>query len=135
MGQRLAHIKVTTDAREAFVDVTREVGAAVRAAGVAEGIATVWSPHTTAAVTVNEHADPDVACDVLEALRRLVPRDGGWRHVEGNADAHAKAVIVGPSVSIPVVDGELALGTWQGVFFCEFDGPRSRHLIVTVTST
>lgn len=114
-----------------MVDVTSRVAEAVRADGVAEGWAQVFCPHTTAGVTINENADPDVVTDVLDTLRRLVPRDAGYRHVEGNSDGHVKASLVGSSVTIPVAAGRLVLGTWQGVYFCEFDGPRSRKLLVT----
>lgn len=122
-----------TGERETMVDVTRHVAEAVAASGVTEGIATVCSPHTTAGVTVNENADPDVAADILAGLARLVPRSAGWRHVEGNADAHVKAALVGTSVQVLVTGGRLALGTWQGVYFCEFDGPRPRRVLVQVT--
>ena len=92
----------------------------------------VYCPHTTAGVTINEHADPDVARDIQDWLDEAVPRRRGWRHLEGNADGHVKAALVGSSVTIPVAEGRLLLGTWQGVFFCEFDGPRTRHLEVRV---
>jgi len=87
-------------------------------------------PHTTAGLTINENADPDVARDILAGLARLVPATGDYRHAEGNSDAHLKASLVGSSVTVPVVDGRLALGTWQGIYFCEFDGPRRRHVLV-----
>ncbi len=116
-------------------DITREVEAAVRESGVREGLCTVFTPHATAAVTINENDDPNVGVDLLDALGRLVKEHDGWRHdrVDDNAAAHIKAAIVGPSETIPVRDGRLALGTWQNVFFCEFDGPRpSRRVHVTV---
>ena len=125
-------VEVRTDRREQMLDVTRSVAEAVAEAGVTDGWAMVFCPHTTAAVTVNENADPDVPADILEWLGGQCPRAAGWRHREGNGDAHVKAVLVGPSVTIPVAVGRLVLGTWQGVFFCEFDGPRSRSLQVTV---
>jgi secondary thiamine-phosphate synthase enzyme len=125
-------IDVRTDRREQMLDVTRPVAEAIADSGVTEGWALVSCPHTTAAVTVNENADPDVPADILQWLGGQCPRSAAWRHREGNADAHVKAVLVGPSVTIPVTDGRLVLGTWQGVFFCEFDGPRSRSLQVTV---
>lgn len=125
-------VVIRTARREELVDVTQHVEAAVVRAGVREGVAFVWVPHTTAAVTVNEGADPSVARDLLAALARLVPASGPWEHREGNSDAHVKATLVGPSVAIPVHDGRLALGTWQAVFFCEFDGPRQRRLCITV---
>jgi secondary thiamine-phosphate synthase enzyme len=111
------------------------VAEVVSASGVAEGIAHVWCPHTTAAITVNEAADPSVARDIVAGLARMVPRDGGWQHAEGNSDAHLKAAMLGASASVPVSGGRLALGTWQGVFFCEFDGPRSRRVEVRVSTS
>jgi secondary thiamine-phosphate synthase enzyme len=126
-------IEVRTSARSEFVDVTAMVADVVAASGVSEGVAVVYCPHTTASVAVNEHADPDVARDLQSWLSTAVPRSAEWRHtVEGNADAHVKATLVGSSVMVPVSQGRLALGTWQGVFFCEFDGPRSRNLEVRV---
>lgn len=127
-------VEVRTERREQFVDVTRRIAEVVAASGVGEGIAHLWCPHTTAAVTVNEAADPSVATDIIDGLSRLVPRDAGWRHAEGNADAHVKASLLGASASIPVSGGQLALGTWQGIFFCEFDGPRSRRVEVRIVA-
>lgn len=117
-----------TDAHTEFIEISREVQAAVAEMGVSDGVITVFIPHTTAAVTINEHADPDVMRDVDLALDRLVPwRDPAYRHSEGNSAAHVKAILTGNSVRVPVVGGRLQLGAWQGVFFCEFDGPRSRE--------
>jgi len=90
-------------------------------------------PHTTAGLTINENADPDVARDILTGLARLVPVTGHYRHAEGNSDAHIKASLMGFSLRVPVIDGRLALGTWQGLYFCEFDGPRHRHVLVGAT--
>ena len=125
-------LRVKTDRRTQLVDVTREVERAVAASGVTSGICYVYVPHTTAAVMVNEHADPDVATDLEGVFDRLVPHKGPYRHSEGNSDSHAKAVMVGASQLIFVEGGKLALGTWQGVFFCEFDGPRERKMWVKV---
>ena len=116
-------------------DVTSEVAEAVRASGTRDGLCAVFTPHATAAITINENDDPNVGVDLLDALGRLVREHDGWRHdrVDDNAAAHIKAAIVGPSETIPVREGRLALGTWQNVFFCEFDGPRSsRRVHVTV---
>ncbi len=116
-------------------DVTSQVEAAVRESGARDGLCVVFTPHATAAVTINENDDPNVGVDLLDALARLVKEHDGWRHdrVDDNAAAHIKAAIVGPSETIPVREGRLALGTWQNVFFCEFDGPRaSRRVHVTV---
>jgi secondary thiamine-phosphate synthase enzyme len=125
-------LRVKTDRRTQLVDVTREVERAVAASGVASGVCHVYVPHTTAAVMINEHADPDVATDLEGVFDRLVPHKGPYRHSEGNSDSHAKAVMVGASQMIFVEGGKLALGTWQGVFFCEFDGPRERKMWVKV---
>lgn len=123
--------EVSTGTRSQLVDVTSRIRGVVRESGVREGICQIYIPHTTAGVTINESADPDVAADILEHLERLVPR-GRYRHREGNADAHIKASLVGFSASLPVTGGDVALGTWQGIFLCEFDGPRRRRVRVTV---
>ena len=115
-----------------MVEITREIADVVAASGIAEGRVLVFCPHTTAAVTLNEAADPDVRTDILTGLSRLVPEDGGWRHVEGNSDAHIKASLMGASIDIPVFGGQLALGAWQGAYLCEFDGPRRRTLVVVI---
>lgn len=132
MSASLVHLSLNVRSRhrEELIDVTEAVEAALQGAGVSEGLCTLFVPHTTAAVTVNENADPDVQRDLLAHLRRLVPRDGGYAHAEGNSDAHIKSSLVGVSVVLPVVGGRLSLGTWQGVYFCEFDGPRTRRLEV-----
>jgi len=126
-------VELRTTRREELVDITPLVEAVVAEAALAEGVATVFCPHTTAAITINENADPDVVTDVLDGLRRLAPADAGWRHREGNSDGHLKSSLVGPSLVVPVADGRLALGTWQGIYFCEFDGPRLRRFSVTLT--
>jgi len=126
-----AEFQVPTQSRIQFVDITAEVRRVLRELGLSDGLCHVFVPHTTAAVTINENADPDVTRDVLAVLNRLIPERGDYRHTEGNSDAHAKASIVGPSVCVPVSDGRLVLGTWQAIYFCEFDGPRRRRCIVT----
>lgn len=125
-------LSIQTQGRSQALDITRQVAEAVAASGVAEGWCTVYVPHTTAAVTINEAADPDVMVDLLMALDRLAPWSAGYRHGEGNAAAHVKAVLVGASVRAPIAGGRLALGTWQGIFFLEFDGPRRRGFRVAV---
>lgn len=124
--------EVRTTAREQFVDISEAVAGAVAGAGVAEGIALVFVPHTTAGVTVNENADPDVPADLVDGLRRIAPRHAGWRHAEGNSDGHLKSTLAGCSATLPVSGGRAVLGTWQGVFLCEFDGPRTRMVHVQV---
>ena len=119
---------VKTSARTDFVNLDREVAEAVREAGLQDGSAMVFIPHTTAGVTINENADPDVLADLEKVLDRMVPWNGGYRHAEGNTAAHAKASLMGSSAQVPVVDGRPQLGTWQSVFLCEFDGPRTRHV-------
>jgi secondary thiamine-phosphate synthase enzyme len=129
----MVELMVRTNRREELVDITDLVQDIVTRAGVRNGVCWVYVPHTTAAVTVNENADPSVRVDIVEQLRRLVPHDGRYRHAEGNADAHIKAVLVGNSVWVPIVNGRLKFGPWQGIFFCEFDGPRTRHVWVEIT--
>lgn len=122
-------LDVKTERRVSFVDISADIAGLVRDAG--DGVVVVFVPHTTAGVTINEDADPSVRADLAMALERLVPRDLPFAHLEGNSDAHSKASLVGSSVSIPVVGGTLQLGTWQGVYFAEFDGPRRRRVFVT----
>ena len=125
---------LSTEGRSGFYDITARVQQAVTESGVEEGICLVWCPHTTAGLTVNENADPDVPRDIIDTLDKLVPWRSGYRHSEGNAAAHVKASLMGSSVQLPVSGGKLALGTWQAVFFCEFDGPRQRRFFVQVLS-
>ncbi len=125
-------IEIRSESRSQMLDITPQVEGVLREAGVEEGTCFVYVPHTTAGVTINENADPTVREDILEKLEELVPRGRGYRHLEGNADSHIKATLVGSSVTIPVSGGRLLLGTWQGIFFCEFDGPRRRRAIVQV---
>jgi len=121
---------VKTSARNDFKDITREVMQAVAATGVSEGICVVYVPHTTAGVTINENADPAVRVDIEGALDRIIPWNGPYKHSEGNSAAHVKASLMGFSATIPVRGGMLVLGTWQGIYFCEFDGPRARTVHV-----
>jgi secondary thiamine-phosphate synthase enzyme len=124
-------IKVRSRSREQMVEFTDEVRRRLKASGVREGLCVLYVQHTTAGLTVNENADPDVQRDMLLALRTLVPQHGmGFRHGEENSDAHIKASLVGSSVTIPFEDGELLLGRWQGIFLCEFDGGRERKVIM-----
>ena len=125
-------MNVRTSSRTELRDVTGDVAAAVRRANVKSGACVVTVPHTTAGVTVNENADPDVRADIESALERIAPWEAAYRHSEGNSAAHVKAALVGHSTILPVADGELVLGTWQGIYFCEFDGPRARKMHVLV---
>ncbi len=130
-------IPVRTRSATELVEITEEVRAAIRASGVVDGIAVVASAHTTAGITVQENADPDVARDLLLALENAVPREasrGTYRHGEGNSDAHVKTALVGSSATLVVAGGAPVLGTWQGVFLCEFDGPRTRTVTVKVVA-
>ncbi len=131
----MIELEVQTNKRSELVDVTAILAEAVARLEIKEGLVHVWCPHTTAGITVNEAADPDVAADIADSLERIVPRDAGYRHREGNADGHVKASLLGSSVVLPVEAGSLALGTWQGVFFGEFDGPRRRRLQLRVVSS
>ena len=126
-------IKVRSRGREELVEFTEEVRRRLRESGAREGVCTLFVRHTTAGLTVNENADPDVPRDMLLALRTLIPQHGmGFRHGEQNSDAHIKASLVGPSVTVPFADGKLLLGRWQGIFLCEFDGPRRREVVLTI---
>ncbi len=126
-----AVVKIQSRRRAELLDVTHEVARALQASGIRDGLCHVFVPHTTAGVLINENADAAVGQDLLGILERLVPWRGDYAHAEGNTAAHAKSVLVGTAQTIPVRDGKLALGTWQGIFFCEFDGPRSRELLVS----
>ena len=127
-------LPITTQSREQFLDVTRQVAEVVAKSGAKSGIVTLFVPHTTAAVAINENADPSVVRDVLKGLAQIAPlRATHYRHREGNSDAHIKSSLVGPSLQVIIDGGKLALGAWQGIYFCEFDGPRSRKLYVKVS--
>ena len=125
-------LEMRTHSKEEMVDVTPEVRGVVAASAVKNGLCLIFVPHTTAGVTINENADPDVREDLLASLRRAAPDNLAYRHGEGNSPAHMKASLVGSSVTVIVEDGQLRLGTWQGIQFCEFDGPRSRKLYIQV---
>lgn len=125
-------INVKTSQRTHLMDITKEVLEVVRKSGIIRGLAHVYSMHTTAAITINENADPDVTRDISTALDKLIPWQDNYHHMEGNSAAHLKTSLVGPSELIPIENGKLVLGTWQAVFFCDFDGPRHRKVHVTV---
>jgi secondary thiamine-phosphate synthase enzyme len=123
-------LRIATHQRSELLDITAIIEAELVESGIQEGLCFLFVPHTTAGITINENADPDVARDLIITLERLVPRHGDYRHGEGNSDAHLKASLMGFSCQIPVSGGRLAFGTWQGVYLCEFDGPRQRRLHV-----
>ena len=127
-------ISVKTENAQQLVDITQQVRLVVRESGVKSGVCWIFIPHTTAAVTINENADPNVRQDILNHLERVAPSDGTYLHPEGNSHAHIKSSLVGSSVSVFVEAGQLVLGTWQSVFLCDFDGPRTRNVMVRILS-
>jgi secondary thiamine-phosphate synthase enzyme len=126
--------RVRTPARVALVDITGEVSAAVAEIGARNGLCNLYVPHTTVSVIVSENWDPDVTSDLLKQLERVVPREAGYKHSEGNSQAHILSVMLSTSINIPVREGKLALGRWQGVMLAEFDGPRKRTVMVSVVA-
>lgn len=124
-----------TSGRSQLIDITSRVREAVTASGIREGLCTIFIPHTTAAVTINENADPDVVRDFLYELDKIVPWQDGYRHAEGNSAAHLKSSLIGVSKQVLIENGRLMLGTWQGIYFCEFDGPRTRRVLVRIDSS
>ncbi len=120
--------------RSQMIDITTQIQDHVTVAGIRDGLCVVYVPHTTAGVTINEGADPSVCRDILHILERIVPKDGGYHHAEGNSDSHVKASMLGASATLIVEGGRLVLGTWQRVFFCEFDGPRTRRVDVKLNA-
>lgn len=126
------NISVRTNSRSELIDITRQVQGVISSSDIKNGLCQVFIPHTTAGVTINENADPDVKYDIIRALDQTVPWENNYRHMEGNSAAHLKASMMGFSVSIPVINGSLVLGIWQCIYFCEFDGPRSRNVIVNL---
>ena len=128
----MKEIILKTNRRIERIDITAQVAEAVRSSGIREGICVVYCPHTTAGLTINEHADPNVASDIVNRLSKLVPHNENYAHIEGNADAHIKSTLTGNSVQLIVNNGNLLLGVWQGIFFCEYDGPRNRRVWVQV---
>jgi len=126
------HIEIRTTRRVEFVDITSRIRALVRESGVQSGLCVIHAPHTTAGLTLNENADPDVSRDILDKLHELAPQAGHYAHLEGNADAHIKASLLGCNLTLIVEDGQPLLGTWQGVYLAEFDGPRLRRVLVKV---
>jgi len=123
-------LKVKTKAKTELIDITSEIQNLVRSSSIKEGFCMLYVPHTTAAVTINESADPSLKSDILMILNKIIPWEAGYRHLEGNSPAHIKSTIVGASELIAIENEKLVLGTWQGIFFCEFDGPRNRKVNV-----
>ena len=124
----MREISVSTSSRQELKDITSKVKEVIGEIGLEKGVCTLYVPHTTAGITINESADPDVAKDIVNQLEKIAPRNEGYRHREGNADSHIKSSLIGNTARIFVENGSLQLGTWQGVFFAEFDGPRSRKV-------
>jgi secondary thiamine-phosphate synthase enzyme len=127
-------LDIKTHSQVEFQEITAKVREVVKESGIKSGICVVYVPHTTAGVMINEHADPDVVDDIAAQLEMMAPQRGKYKHSEGNAAAHIKATLIGSSVTLIIQYGELALGTWQGIFFGEFDGPRSRNVLVQITA-
>jgi secondary thiamine-phosphate synthase enzyme len=127
-------LAVRTERRTQLLDVTAGIAKMVADSGVLSGVCYVYVPHTTAGVIINENADPDVAADIESTLARLIPKNGSYQHGEGNSDSHIKTALVGSSATIFISGGQLELGRWQGIFFCEFDGPRTRRLRIKIVS-
>ncbi|MDM8553098.1 secondary thiamine-phosphate synthase enzyme YjbQ [Desulfobacterales bacterium HSG2] len=127
-------ITVKSEAQTELIDMTSKIQEAVLSAGISSGLCMVYVPHTTAAVTINESADPSVRSDIMMVLNKIIPWKADYRHLEGNSPAHIKSTLVGASELIAVENGKLVLGTWQGIFFCEFDGPRTRKVQLSVVS-
>lgn len=125
-------ISVKTSSRVELIDITHLVEKVISESKIKSGLCTVYVPHTTAAVTINENADPSVRSDIIKELNKIVPFDDNYSHLEGNAAAHIKASMIGPSENILLDGGSLVLGTWQGIYFCEFDGPRNRKVIIKI---
>ena len=125
-------IQVSTSHHSEFIDITNRIESFIKKHNFHEGFCNIFIPHTTCGITINENADPDVKRDMLMELDRFVPLSDGYRHMEGNSAAHIKSSLMGFSLNIPVLDGHLLLGTWQGVYLCEFDGPRNRTVRITV---
>lgn len=123
---------LTTSTRAHFLNISAIVQTEVTSSGIKNGICYLFVPHTTAGITINENADPNVVRDLTGTLERLIPKKGDYRHLEGNSDAHLKASLFGFSCMVPIVDGCLDLGTWQGIYFCEFDGPRKRRIKIGI---
>ncbi len=129
----MREFSIKTNARNELIDITFSVAAEIEKIDIKNGVCTVFCPHTTGAITINENADPDVMSDIIMKMNKMIPHREGYSHMEGNSDAHIKSSLFGNSKQIIVKNGKLQLGTWQGIYFCEFDGPRNRNVWVSVT--
>jgi secondary thiamine-phosphate synthase enzyme len=128
----IKNININSSLRSEFIDITARIEEIVEASNISDGVCHLFVPHTTAAVTINEGADPSVKRDIITSLDKLIPHAGDYQHMEGNSDAHIKATLTGSSETILIEKGSLLLGTWQSIYFCEFDGPRSRQLMIKI---
>jgi secondary thiamine-phosphate synthase enzyme len=128
-------LSLKTNKRIELLDITSKISSAVSKSAISDGICVVFCPHTTAGLTINENADPSVQSDIIGAMNRMVPANAGYAHSEGNADSHVKSSLFGPSLNIIVESGKLQLGTWQGIYFCESDGPRNREIWVKIVGS
>lgn len=128
----LRTLNVKSRSRTELIDITAEVNQIVRESGIRSGICYLYVPHTTAGITINEGADPSVKKDILATLNKLIPFEGNYQHTEGNSDAHIKSSLIGVSAMVPIDEGRLLMGTWQSIFFCEFDGPRNRKVLIKI---
>jgi secondary thiamine-phosphate synthase enzyme len=129
---KIHEIEIRTEQRNQLIDITQRIQERINKSGISDGIAYLFAPHTTAAVTINENYDPTVQTDILGYLEKLIPQNAAFRHSEGNSDAHIKSSIVGNHLMVFISDSQLVLGTWQGIYFCEFDGPRTRKLLIKI---
>lgn len=128
----MTKLEIKTSSQTEFIDITGKVQKEIQRLGISDGVCYLFVPHTTAGITINENADPSVKADILMELNKLIPKDDLYKHLEGNAPAHVKASIIGSSETVFIEQGELVLGTWQGIFFCEFDGPRTRRVFLKI---
>ena len=131
----MKEISVKTSGRSELIDITAQVSAFVKESNLRDGFVVIFVPHTTAGVTINENADPSVKADILMELDKVIPQNDNYAHLEGNSAAHIKSSLMGPSLTVIVENGDLVLGTWQGIFFCEFDGPRRRKCLMKAVSS
>lgn len=128
----IIELNLSTKNRNQMIDITQQINAELSKKGINNGFCIIYTPHTTSAITINENADPDVCADMLKGLTNISPDDSSYKHLEGNSDAHIKSSLVGTSETVIIDNSRLKLGTWQGIYFCEFDGPRNRHVWIKI---